>query len=76
MSELDPEGEEYRQVADRFERADSEFRARDGYALEAQVGAVLAGLGFSQGRLAAANGRIFGRLADADCAGQTAARKA
>ena len=27
------------QVADRFERADSEFRARDGYAIEAQVGA-------------------------------------
>jgi ATP-binding cassette subfamily F protein 3 len=46
MSELDPEGSEYQQVADRFERADSEFRARDGYAIEAQVGAVLAGLGF------------------------------
>ncbi len=46
MSELDPGGDEYRQVADRFERADSEFRARDGYALEAQVGTVLAGLGF------------------------------
>jgi ATP-binding cassette subfamily F protein 3 len=46
MSEIDPGGEEYRQVADRFERADSEFRARDGYAIEAQVGAVLAGLGF------------------------------
>jgi ATP-binding cassette subfamily F protein 3 len=46
MSELDPAGEEYRQVADRFERADSEFRARDGYAIEAQVGAVLSGLGF------------------------------
>ena len=37
---------EYAQVADRFERADSEFRARDGYAIEAQVGAVLAGLSF------------------------------
>src|SRR5690348_5785842 len=46
MSELDPAGEEYRQVADRFERADSEFRARDGYAIEAQVGTVLSGLGF------------------------------
>ncbi|MGI9074420.1 MAG: ABC-F family ATP-binding cassette domain-containing protein [Bryobacteraceae bacterium] len=46
MSDIDPDGEEYRQVADRFERADSEFRARDGYAIEAQVGAVLAGLGF------------------------------
>ncbi len=46
MSELDPTGEEYRLVAERFERADSEFRARDGYAIEAQVGAVLSGLGF------------------------------
>jgi ATP-binding cassette subfamily F protein 3 len=46
MSDLDPEGEEYRLVAERFERADSEFRARDGYTVEAQVGAVLAGLGF------------------------------
>jgi ATP-binding cassette subfamily F protein 3 len=46
LSELDPEGEEYRQAADRFHRLDSEFRTRDGYALEAQVGTVLAGLGF------------------------------
>lgn len=46
MSRLDPEGADYQQVADRFERADSEFRARDGYAIEAQAGAVLAGLGF------------------------------
>ncbi len=48
MSELDPTGDEYQQVANRFERADSEFRARDGYAIEAQVGAVLAGLGFGK----------------------------
>src|SRR5947209_13287321 len=46
MSELDPASDEYVAVADRFERVDSEFRARDGYAIEAQVGAVLAGLGF------------------------------
>jgi ATP-binding cassette, subfamily F, member 3 len=46
MSELDPSSKQYAQVAERFERADSEFRARDGYAVEAQVGAVLAGLGF------------------------------
>ncbi|MGA8025677.1 MAG: ABC-F family ATP-binding cassette domain-containing protein [Bryobacteraceae bacterium] len=46
MSEVDPASQEYQQIADRFERADSEFRARDGYAIEAQVGAVLAGLGF------------------------------
>jgi len=46
MAELDPAGPEYEQVAERFSRLDSEFRARDGYALEAQVGTVLAGLGF------------------------------
>src|SRR6476661_508546 len=48
MSELDPASDEYSQVADRFERADSEFRARDGYAIEAQVGSVLSGLGFAK----------------------------
>jgi ATP-binding cassette subfamily F protein 3 len=46
MSEIDPASTEYLQIADRFEQADSEFRARNGYAIEAQVGAVLAGLGF------------------------------
>jgi ATP-binding cassette subfamily F protein 3 len=46
MSELDPASGEYREVAERFERAESELRARDGYALEAQVGTVLTGLGF------------------------------
>jgi ATP-binding cassette subfamily F protein 3 len=46
MSDVDPASDEYRQVADRFQRVDSEFRARDGYAIEAQVGAVLDGLGF------------------------------
>src|SRR6476620_7233801 len=48
MAELDPAGPEYAQVADRFHRAESEFNARDGYAIEAQVGAVLSGLGFPQ----------------------------
>jgi ATP-binding cassette subfamily F protein 3 len=46
MAELDPEEEEYAQVAERYHRLDHEFGARDGYAIEAQVGAVLAGLGF------------------------------
>jgi ATP-binding cassette subfamily F protein 3 len=48
MAELDPSGLEYAQVADRFHQAESEFRARDGFTIEAQVGAVLSGLGFSQ----------------------------
>src|ERR1051325_8709020 len=46
MPELDPAGVEYSQVAERFHQLDSEFRNRDGYAIEAQVGTVLAGLGF------------------------------
>jgi len=46
MSELDPVGPEYAQVADRFHELDTNFRNRDGYAIEAQVGTVLAGLGF------------------------------
>src|SRR6185437_10056687 len=48
MAELDPASPEYSQVSDRFHRVESEFRARDGYAVEAQVGAVLSGLGFGR----------------------------
>jgi ATP-binding cassette, subfamily F, member 3 len=46
MAELDPTSEEYSRVADRFGHLDSEFRARDGYTIEAKVGTVLNGLGF------------------------------
>src|SRR5690242_8991555 len=48
MAELDPESAEYAQVADRFHQVEGEFRAKDGFAIEAQVGAVLSGLGFPQ----------------------------
>jgi ATP-binding cassette subfamily F protein 3 len=48
MAEIDPASPEYAQVADRFHQAEGEFRARDGYAIEAQVGTVLSGLGFPQ----------------------------
>jgi ATP-binding cassette subfamily F protein 3 len=48
MAELDPAGPEYAAVAERFHSLDSEFNARDGYAIEAQVGTVLAGLGFNR----------------------------
>src|SRR5450432_2978959 len=48
MAELDPDGAEYSQVADRFHHAEGEFRARDGFAIESQAGAVLSGLGFSR----------------------------
>src|SRR5438309_3635183 len=36
MAELDPKSAEYAQVGDRFHRAESEFRARDGFAIEDQ----------------------------------------
>jgi ATP-binding cassette subfamily F protein 3 len=46
MSEFDHEGQEYSNVADRYQKLEHEFVARDGYTLEAQVGQVLTGLGF------------------------------
>jgi ATP-binding cassette subfamily F protein 3 len=46
MARLDPSGREYAEVAERFHRLEHEFRTLDGYALEAQVGTVLSGLGF------------------------------
>ena len=46
MADLDPAGEEYQQVSERFHEIDTEFQHRDGYSLEAQAGVVLHGLGF------------------------------
>ena len=48
MGELDPDGPEYAEVADRFHHLDAEFRTRDGYTVDAQVGTVLGGLGFGR----------------------------
>ena len=48
MAELDPSSNEYAKVADRYHRIETEFQRSDGYSLEAQVGAVLNGLGFSR----------------------------
>ena len=48
MAELDHEGDEYQQIAQRFHRLQAEIHARDGYDIEAQVGAVLSGLGFTK----------------------------
>ena len=48
MAELDHTSAEYAQVSERFHQAEGEFRARDGYAIEAQVGTVLSGLGFGR----------------------------
>lgn len=48
MGEVDPASVQYQQVADRYHHIQHEFLTRDGYALEAKVGSVLAGLGFDQ----------------------------
>jgi ATP-binding cassette subfamily F protein 3 len=48
LGELDPASAEYEAAADRLHHIDTEFRNRDGYAIEAQVGTVLDGLGFKK----------------------------
>ncbi len=48
LSELDPETAEYAAAAERYSTLGSRFGSHDGYALDAQVGAVLGGLGFSK----------------------------
>ncbi len=46
MSEIDPLSPEYAQISERFHRIQSELHSGDVYALDSQVGSVLAGLGF------------------------------
>jgi ATP-binding cassette, subfamily F, member 3 len=46
MSEVDHTSAEYEAIADRYHTIEHEFRVHDGYAIESQVGTVLAGLGF------------------------------
>jgi len=48
MAELDHTGPEYAAVADRYHTLEHEFRTRDGYSIEAEVGRVLMGLGFGK----------------------------
>jgi len=48
FSELDHASPEYAAVADRYHSLEHEFRTRDGYAIEAEVGRVLMGLGFGK----------------------------
>jgi len=48
MAEVDHTSAEYEQIADRFHQLQGQFAAHDGYALEAQVGTVLTGLGFGK----------------------------
>jgi ATP-binding cassette subfamily F protein 3 len=48
MAELDHESPEYQAVAERYSMLQDRFHALDGYALDAQVGSVLTGLGFGK----------------------------
>ncbi|MGA2020571.1 MAG: ribosomal protection-like ABC-F family protein [Candidatus Sulfotelmatobacter sp.] len=48
ISELDHASAEYADVADRYHSLEHEFRTRDGYSIEAEVGRVLMGLGFQK----------------------------
>src|SRR5947207_12188275 len=48
MAELDHTSAEYSAVADRYQRVEHEFQARDGDSIEADVGRVLMGLGFTK----------------------------
>jgi ATP-binding cassette subfamily F protein 3 len=48
MAELDHEGAEYESAAERYSLLQDRFHALDGYALDAQVGGVLTGLGFGK----------------------------
>jgi len=48
MAELDHTSPQYAAVADRYQRVEHEFQARDGYSIEAEVGRVLMGLGFGK----------------------------
>jgi ATP-binding cassette subfamily F protein 3 len=48
LAVLDHEGAEYEAVAERYSMLQERFHALDGYALDAQVGGVLTGLGFGK----------------------------
>jgi ATP-binding cassette subfamily F protein 3 len=48
LAVLDHEGAEYEAAAERYSMLQERFHALDGYALDAQVGGVLTGLGFSK----------------------------
>jgi ATP-binding cassette, subfamily F, member 3 len=48
LAELDHESAEYASAAERFSLLQERFHALNGYALDAQVGAVLTGLGFTK----------------------------
>src|SRR5258708_30427570 len=48
MAEVDHAGPEYTQISERFHHIEAELQSRNGYSVEAEVGAVLNGLGFKK----------------------------
>ena len=48
LAELDPASDAYAAAAERYSQIDAQLRAHGGYALDAQVAAVLTGLGFAK----------------------------
>ena len=60
LAELDHAGPEYAAAAERFSLLQDRFHALDGYALDAQVGAVLTGLGFAKEDWARDTGEFSG----------------
>ncbi len=48
LADLHPESDDYAAAADRYSHIEARLRTQDGYALDAQVGSVLTGLGFSK----------------------------
>ena len=48
VAELDPACPEYAAVTEQLSKAEAQFQAQDGYTMEARVGIVLSGLGFSK----------------------------
>ncbi len=48
MAELDHTSPEYEAVGERYHLLEHEFRTRDGYSIEAEVGRILMGLGFTK----------------------------
>ncbi len=60
MGELDPAGEEYEIVCERFSQLDQHLHAHDAYALESQVATILSGLGFTQDDLRRATSEFSG----------------
>src|ERR1700689_4522994 len=60
LAELDHESAEYESAAERYSLLQDRFHALDGYALDAQVGTVLTGLGFGKENWARQTGEFSG----------------